>query len=369
MKILFDNQIFRAQQYGGISRYFYEVAKYLSAEKNCDVEIFAPLHINQYLTSTSGIHVLGRKIKRPPYSGYITRCINSALTRLLVTPRNDIDIFHETYFAMADNCPRSARRVITVYDMIHEKFAHQFSNRDTTRKFKVHAVHRADHVICISENTRQDLVNLLGVPEKKTSVVYLGYTLSCPIGSIKPAIHRKPFILYVGSRNGYKNFDMLLRAFASSELLRNEFSIICFGGGKALKRELDLTEKLDLPADCVTYLGGNDSVLAGLYKSAKAFVYPSLYEGFGIPPLEAMSFGCPVVCANASSIPEVVGDAAHLFDPKSESDLRGAMEKVLFSSEYSARLTAKGYERIKLFSWEKCADDTLNVYKKVLGKN
>ena len=251
--------------------------------------------------------------------------------------------------------------------MIHEKFAHYFFNRDTTKKNKPHAVHRADHVICISENTRQDLVNLLGVPKEKTSVVYLGYALSCPTGSIKPTTQGKPFILYVGSRNGYKNFDLLLRAFSSSQLLRNEFAIICFGGGKALRRELDLAMALDLPADCVTYMGGDDSVLAALYASAKAFVYPSLYEGFGIPPLEAMSFGCPAVCADSSSIPEVVGDAAHLFDPKSESDLRVAMEQVIFSSEYAARLRAKGYERIKLFSWKKCADDTLNVYKKVLG--
>ena len=114
-------------------------------------------------------------------------------------------------------------------------------------------------------------------------------------------------------------------------------------------------------------MNGNDSVLAGLYSSARVLVYPSLYEGFGIPPLEAMSFGCPVICANTSSLPEVVGDAARLFDPTSESDLRAALEAVVFSSEYTVRLKANGLERVKMFSWEKCADETLKVYKKVLG--
>jgi len=160
---------------------------------------------------------------------------------------------------------------------------------------------------------------------------------------------------------------LLLRAFASSKLLRNEFSIICFGGGKASAREKALLNTLDLPSDCVKYIDGNDPVLAGLYASAKMFVYPSLYEGFGIPPLEAMAFGCPVVCSNTSSIPEVVGDAAHLFDPANTSDLQAAMEAVVCSSAYAARLKSKGYERIKLFSWKKCADDTLGVYEKLLG--
>jgi len=369
MKILFDYQIFRAQKYGGASRYFSEIAKRLSVEKGCNVEIFAPLHVNQYLLSTSNMNVTGRKIIKPPYSGYIIKNINSLLTRFFVKTRKDIDIFHETYYSMADNCPPSAKRVITVYDMIHEKFAHYFPAYDPTRKHKTHAVNRADHVICISENTRKDLVTLLDVPKEKTSVIYLGYPVLKLDESIKFAKNEKPFILYVGIRNRYKNFDLLLRAYASSKLLRKEFSIVCFGGGKASSDEIKLMKTINLPSDCVIYMNGNDSVLANLYSSAKAFVYPSLYEGFGIPPLEAMSLGCPVVCANTSSIPEVVGNAAHLFDPKNESDLRNAIEKVVASSEYSARLKAKGYERIKLFSWEKCTHDTLNVYKKILEMN
>ncbi len=366
MKILYDHQIFRAQQYGGISRYFYEIAKRLSAEKGCEVEIFAPFYANEYLGPGTGIRVWGQKTGRFPYSGHIRKGINSALTRIMVTPRKDIDIFHETFFTRVNNRPHSAKDIVTVYDMIHEKFPQYFSDHKTFQKNKAISVHRADHVICISGNTRRDLIELLNVPEEKTSVVYLGYSLSCEKDSITPINHQKPFILYVGNRNGYKNYELMLCAYASSNLLKNEISIICFGGGNATAREKCLMTTLHLPHDCVTYMGGDDSVLAGLYASAKAFVYPSLYEGFGIPPLEAMALGCPVVCANTSSLPEVVGDAAELFDPESETDMRAGMEKVVFSPQHADRLVARGYERIKLFSWEKCAKDTLAVYEKVL---
>ncbi|MDY7029306.1 MAG: glycosyltransferase family 1 protein, partial [Spirochaetota bacterium] len=150
------------------------------------------------------------------------------------------------------------------------------------------------------------------------------------------------------------------------KLLQN-FSIICFGGGRPSSKETDLMAHLGLSANCVTYMNGRDPVLAGLYASAKAFVYPSLYEGFGIPPLEAMSFGCPVVCADTGSLPEVVGEAARLFDPTRVSSLQDALESVLSSPAHIARLKSKGRERAKMFSWEKCAAETLNVYKIIMG--
>jgi len=367
MNIVYDHQIFAMQEYGGISRYYYEIANRIAAMGN-EVEIFSPFYVNKYFCNDNKILPWGLKIPRlPKYIRAIPNIINQGLSHILIKPRRNVDIFHETYYSMNNCCPLFAKRVVTVHDMVHEKFTQYFPTRDKTRKHKAHAVHQADHIICVSENTRRDLIEISNVPKEKTSVVYHGYTLSCSKTHITPANHEKPFILYVGSRYGYKNFNLLLHAFASSKLLRNDFLIVCLGGGKASREETDLMNTLYLPSDCVKYVDGDDSVLAGLYASAKAFIYPSLYEGFGIPPLEAMAFGCPVVCANASSIPEVVGDAAHLFDPTDASDLQDAVEKVVFSSEYSSRLRAKGYERIKLFSWDKCADDTLLVYKKILG--
>ena len=369
MRIIYDHQIFTWQTYGGISRYYYEIANRIAAMED-DVEIFSPFYVNKYFHKDSQIHPFGFKIPRfSKYIRAIPNIVNEVFSHLLIKRRRDVDIFHETYYSINDNCPLSAKRVITIHDMIHEKYARYFPAQDKTRKHKAHAVGNADHIICVSENTRRDLMDLLNVPEEKISVVYHGYTLSCSRNDIKTVNNKKPFVLYVGKRDGYKNFELILRAFSNSQLLQKEISIVCFGGGKTLAQEKELLRLLRLPSDCVTYIDGNDHVLAGLYASAKAFIYPSLYEGFGIPLLEAMALGCPVLCSNTSSIPEVVGNAALLFDPKDAGNLQIALEKVVFSSDCSETLKVKGYERIKLFSWEKCAEETLRVYKHVLERS
>lgn len=366
LSILYTHQIFSQQKYGGVSRYFYEIASRIAGIDGNEVEIIAPLYVNAYFDDNSKFRPNGIKIPTVPRTGRIVRTVNNAVYRLLVKRRKDIDIFHETYYSMADYCPRSAKRVLTVYDMIHEKFADNFSRRDKTQQIKSHAVRRADHVICISENTRRDLIALLDVPEEKTSVVYLGSSLATQKVAAKPAEEKKPFILYVGSRGRYKNFEGLLRAYGHSPLLKNGFSIVCFGGGGFTASELSLAESLHISQDNILHVSGTDDILAGLYASAAVFVCPSLYEGFGIPPLEAMSFGCPVVFANVSSLPEVVGDAAELFDPADEAEMRAAIEHVVSTPERAQFLVDRGYERVKQFSWEKCARDTLNIYKKLL---
>jgi len=269
---------------------------------------------------------------------------------------------------MYDYCPVSAKRIVTVYDMIHEKFAKCFLDAAKVQREKAHSVHRADHVICISENTKQDLIELFAVPEERVSVVYLGCSL---IYNIDNKIYNqvsvgKPYILYVGARHGYKNFERLLHAYASSSFLKREFILVCFGWRDFLSSEVKLMRSLNISAGSVLHMSGTDDVLAGLYGSAGAFVYPSLYEGFGIPLLEAMSLGCPVVCSNTSSLPEVVGDAAELFNPYDESAMRDAIERVVSNPEYATSLIEKGRRRASLFSWEKCAKETLNVYYKIL---
>ena len=126
-------------------------------------------------------------------------------------------------------------------------------------------------------------------------------------------------------------------------------------------------DRFGLSASQVQQIGGDDSVLADLYRTAHLFVYPSLYEGFGIPPLEAMSFDCPVVCSNSSSIPEVVGDAAVFFDPDSGESMGQALMKVASDVSLRQALVARGRERIKMFSWQRCAKQTIDVYRSVLA--
>ena len=369
LHISYDHQVFTWQKHGGISRYYYEIANRIAAMGN-EVEIFAPFYVNDYFQNDCTVRPLGIKIPLLPGTALqIINAINKSLSYLLIKPGRNIDILHETYYSLVSRCPRSAKRVITVYDMIHEKFANKFSRWDKTQQIKAYAVRRADHVICISENTRRDLMELLGVPEEKTSVVYLGCSLSMEKAAAKHAEVEKPFILYVGSRGSYKNFEGLLRAYGHSRILKNEFSMVCFGGGSFSTHELSLMESLNISQNKIKYMSGTDDILAYLYASATVLICPSLYEGFGMPPLEAMSFGCPVVCSNTSSLPEVVGDAAELFDPIDEAEMRTAIERVVSNPERAQLLVDRGYERIKQFSWDKCAHETFDVYKKILGMN
>ena len=371
MNILFDHQVFSWQQYGGVSRYFYEIANRIAAMPGNKVEIFSPLYVNEYFRNDSRVRPRGIKIVPFPGLKRLVDALNHCLylPRLFVKPRHDVDIFHETDYSMSDYCPVSAKRIVTVYDMIYEKFTEYFPGSAEAHQVKAHAVHRADHVICISENTKHDLIELLAVPEEKISVVYLGCSLASNAGETtdKSAADQKPYILYVGARRDYKNFKRLIHVYASSSFLRNNFALVCFGGGKFSSAELGLMQSLGISTGSVRHLSGTDDVLAGLYVSAAAFVYPSLYEGFGIPLLEAMSLGCPVVCANTSSMPEVAGDAAELFDPYDESAMRGAIERVVSTPKYATVLVEKGRRRASLFSWDKCARETRAIYQKVVG--
>jgi len=335
-----------------------------SIEGDC-VEIFAPLYVNEYIESSTATDLNGTKFYPNRLTKLTAKLVNISLTYLRNHTKHNTDIFHETYYSMLDCAPRSAKRVITVYDMIHERFPGSFSRYDVTHRAKRAALQRADHIICISENTRRDLIEATNIPIEKTSVVHLGYSLITKPQSSPSLTPKSPYLLYVGARGGYKNFEGLLKAYSRSNL-HTEFSLVCFGGGSVTSRESSLIHSLGIKPGRVVFLSGCDSVLASLYASASAFVYPSQYEGFGIPPLEAMSFGCPVICSNTSSMPEVVGEAAELFDPHDPEGLREAIEQVLSSPDRLRQLAALGHERVKLFSWEKCARETLDTYKHVL---
>jgi glycosyltransferase involved in cell wall biosynthesis len=296
----------------------------------------------------------------------IVKAVNVLLTSVKVNENSNFDIFHETYYSRIDCCPRSAKRVLTVHDMIHEKFSEMFPKQDKTHKIKASSIKRADHIICVSEATRKDLIEFLGVPSEKTSVVYHGYSLTTDHTVPIPAKINRPYILYVGHRAGYKNFFALLRAYSLSCRLKNDFSIVCFGGENTINTEIAMAISLNISQDKILYLSGSNDILAGLYSSASLFVCPSLYEGFGITTLEAMAFGCPVACSNAGSLPEVVGDAAQLFDPANDEEICTAIEQVVYSPDRNKMLIDQGYQRIKRFSWDKCASDTLDVYYHVL---
>lgn len=365
MRIAFDHQSFVLQAYGGMSRYFTRLAQGL-LDMEQQVEVFAPLHQNNYLAELSPGVVNGRYIKRyPPKTGRLFLACNQFGSRLQIAGYKP-DVVHETYYSNSGSAPQACPSVITALDMVHELFPHECPDSDRVTAIKRKAIVRADHVICISENTKSDLMRLYDIPENRLSVVHLGFDQFLPQGNPDREVvvyGNKPFILYVGHRGGYKNFKGFITAIARSPRLLADFNIIAFGGPKFSASERALISSLAFSEDQVQHKTGSDGLLGSLYRLARAFVYPSLYEGFGIPPLEAMAQHCPVVSSNTSSMPEVIGHAGEYFDPADLDDMCRAIEAVVYSDERIEWLRQAGVERLSTFSWAKCARETLDIYQ------
>jgi glycosyltransferase involved in cell wall biosynthesis len=367
VKVAFDHQIFCAQKYGGVSRYVAELACRLPAHGALDVSVIAPLFINEYLVSDRASQFTrGRYVNMPPYT-FGSFSLLSAVNRVAAPVAwrgKTADILHETYYATKP-IGDARRRVVTVHDMVHELFSEEFPDATRVTAAKRAAIDRASHIICVSATTQRDLVQLYGVDPARTSVVHHGYSTTTEGNTAGGhTSERKPSLLYVGHRGGYKNFSTLLRAYGSSSILQ-EFELVAFGGGPFTPSEQEEIQRLGISRR-VRFESGSDQKLAKCYQKAAAFIYPSKYEGFGLPPLEAMSHGCPVVCSNAGSIPEVVGDAGYYFDPASSDDLRIALEQVVTTDALRSDLRKLGYARVATFSWDKCAAATARIYREIL---
>ena len=363
MRVVYDHQAF-VQRYGGVSRYFVELASKLDSS-GIDVRINSPVYLSNYLAEMKS-----RKIVNGiylPYHfrgiGYLTRVVNKTLLKLL--PFKSADILHETYY-IEEPLIRSKKNVITVYDMVAEKFCSSFPHGAKFHAIKKMSIERADHVICISKQTLDDLIDMFGVNKEKVSVIYLGSSLSNGTDCTeKMSSDIRPYVLYVGKRNSYKNFDSFIKAYALSDRVKKEADVVCFGGGTFSDEEIKTLDQLGV-CHLVKHVTGDDKTLARYYKNAVFFVYPSIYEGFGLPTLEAMNFGCPVVCSNTSSLPEVVGDAGFYFDPANLDEIKAAIETMVFDSGIRNRLVMNGFERVKKFTWEKTARETAKLYRSLL---
>ena len=260
--------------------------------------------------------------------------------------------------------------IVTVHDLI--RFSLGFAKETITEKIllklDIRGIKRASHIIAVSQTTRKDMITHLKIPDDRISVIYNGLDHSL-FKPYKVRLFNRPYILYVGSERPRKNLGRLFEAFA---VIRKEFPellLVKVGvAGRTREYRQETMRKLDsLRIDqaviFVEYVSELD--LAYYYSSAALLAYPSLYEGFGFPPLEAMACGCPVVTSDTSSLPEVVGEAGIMFNPYDTDSLVEAMRKVLTDSELRDDMVRKGLEQAKKFSWEKAAKETQEVYNKV----
>lgn len=365
MKIAFDHQIFTLQKYGGISRYCTKLAQELGF-LNQQVGIFAPLYRNNYVKSLNAEVIHGRYVSDFPHkTASLFAFYNDFVGRAMIKTWRP-DILHETYYLKRSSNFTKCPVILTVYDTIPEIFTRKVFFKSRSFQDKKHAIKRADHIICISNSTKHDLIEHYDVPVDKISVVLLGFDHFNNYNCIQKSQAQtlKPFLLYVGPREGYKNFSGFLRAVSNSSSLLADFNIVAFGGAAFSEVELSMIRALGFSQGQVCQISGDDLLLEYYYKSARAFVYPSLYEGFGIPPLEAMANKCPVIASNTSSMPEVIGNAAEFFNPADIDDMRCAIESVVYSEDRMESLKLTGSIRLTNFSWTKCAEQTLSVYRK-----
>ena len=361
MDILYTYDIFSLQRYGGISRYYFELIKHISPNM-ADVKVIAGLYINEYIKTLP--EVKGIKVPQIKFSNYIRLKISGLLQEVILKTTHRQTILHQTYYYQPI-IKWKGKVVLTVYDMISEIYSQKCPDGDNISLLKRDWCERSDKIIAISHSTKNDLVRLFGISPEKIVVIHLASFLggNQSLLSVKP--FSEPYLLFVGKRKYYKNFEGLIQAFAASETLKRSFHIVCFGGEALSNIEKVRLKELGIESR-VHQVGGGDDVLCNYYRNALAFVCPSLYEGFGIPILEAMEFSCPVICSNTSSIPEVAGDAAVYFDPSDTASIQHTLEATLFDQNLLDDLRKRGLKRQSEFSWDRCAKETLAVYYSLL---
>lgn len=369
IKVLYDFEAFSMQRYGGITRYFSELIVRISEYNDISVLLYMGLNINEYgLEKKIQTVGLSKKIPFIPKTKFLVTKLQKPLFEKF-RKKTNYDLLHQTYYNDYRKLANK-KRIITVHDFTHEYYPQYFSMLDKTIVNKKKAVFDADAVICISNSTKNDLLNFYGSDlEEKIKVIYHGNSFEDFLKGKQNIgeFQKEKFILFVGERYFYKNFQILFKAFCNSDFLKSNYVIKCFGGKPFSHKEKQNFTKYKVDSK-ILHITGNYLQLAEQYKKASVLVYPSYYEGFGIPLVEAMSLGTPVIASNRSSLPEVGGDAVMLFNPDNDEELKEKLETVLQDPELKKNMIEKGFNRAKQFSWNKCAEETYKLYKEVYGK-
>jgi glycosyltransferase involved in cell wall biosynthesis len=311
------------------------------------------------------------------YSDYLKRDLWEQVYLPNLLNENRIDIYHGTNYSLP--LFAKTKMVLTIFDMISFLSSKWYKSisRYRVQKLLNLSAKRADKIITGSENSKKDIVNILGIPEEKIKVIYIGVDEEYKIINDQSKLNfvkakysiSKKFILHVGSMNPRKNIPRLIEAYGKLPMqLLKEYRLVLVGEkGWRSNEILAKIEQLGLKNSVIFTGLVEDDDLPLLMNEASLLAFPSLYEGFGIPPLEAMACGVPVVASNASSIPEVVGDAALLFDPYNVEEMTALICEVLTDEELRDDLVKRGFEHMKHFSWEKAAQETLAVYNEIFS--
>ncbi len=296
--------------------------------------------------------------------------------------QNGVDLLHTPHYQVSSFLP--CKSIITIHDCVHILFPNYAPSRsvyEKSRQSTRRAIQNSSHILTVSETTRRDLMRLFHIPEGKVTVVYNAIdertVRNTDHDEQKRLLERyqiqDPFLLYAGNIRPHKNIARLIEAFSvlkselrSDDLWKN-LKLLIIGDELSKHQVLRRTVARSGVQHDVRFLGFVPSdTLKVFYQSAQIFVFPSLYEGFGLPPLEAMANGTPVLTSNISSLPEVMGDAALMVNPENVFEIAREMKHLLYDNPLRQELIKKGRERVRKYSWRKAAELVLEIYRKVL---
>ena len=366
MKILYDHQIFSKQKHGGITKYFCEIIRNIPSEHQFKLALLFSdnVHLNEN-------HDFFKKkffeLPRNTFKGKLFLInqlfnINQSYSRYSVS-RNNYDLFHPTFYDSYFLKYLKKPYVITVHDLIEFKFKDTYNNNNNSsiRLQMETVIRKANRIIAISNNTKRDIIETFNINPDKIDVIYHGFNRQ-DLTKYENEFGR--YILFVGSRALYKNFNFFVNAITPLLKKEKDIKLICVGIPFG-EEELKNLERLKISHQ-VTAMNVSEEKLNQLYRNALVFVFPSLYEGFGMPILEAFANACPVCLSNTSCFPEIAGNAAVYFDPLDKESIFQAVSNIIYNSEFRSKIVDAATNRLLNFSWSKAAQETAASYKKAI---
>jgi len=363
VRVALDEQIFAIQPVGGISRMFAELAHSFAIGDPSGIDLlpFRTPIVNRYVLENETLRAsLNARQARNPWTALAADFTD-------IRPESKAEVVHSTFYLPHGlRVSSKSKRVVTVHDMIPELVPH-FRRRLDFLTLKQRYVESADQVICVSESTKQDLLKVYGLIKAPIHVVHHGVSPRFRPDVAKADILPKRYLLFVGHRHQYKDASVLFRAFGLLAHQEQDLELLCIGGDKFTADELTLFDDLGIQGR-VKQRFMEDEFVPSAYAHAEAFIFPSHFEGFGLPALEAMASGTPAILARATSLPEVGGEAAVYFEPGDHRELADMIGQIVNSTDLRTSIVDHGLRRAQEFDWRTAADKTKKVYESAVGE-